>query len=208
MVRDALGETLRNRQMADLEKILRVRGALLERALVSSREFVSNRQMHMPAWQRYSGVVWEHLDPRTLSKRSRSQVLVPSGLYGLHSAEDAIADYRLTMHASLDGLGNLARFWRPYLTAIVESYRPRTPMVNLLPTEHARAFDFTKRDHVIEVQFLTADGTGAAGHAAKAVKGRFARHLLDNGLDDVAAFRFDGWKVTSHQSGFVLRSSN
>jgi hypothetical protein len=45
------------------------------------------------------------------------------------------------------------------------------------------------------VRFRTADGTGAAGHDAKAVKGAVARAVLDDGLDALRGFRWQGWRA-------------
>jgi hypothetical protein len=48
---------------------------------------------------------------------------------------------------------------------------------------------------VVRVRFLTTDGNRAVGHQAKSAKGRLARVLLDEGLDGVAGFRFEGWRA-------------
>ena len=54
---------------------------------------------------------------------TRVRILVPSALYGVTTAEDQIVDYRLTMHAALPGLGNLARYWRQPLTEALRALR-------------------------------------------------------------------------------------
>ena len=53
----------------------------------------------MPAWRRYSGVVWDHLDPASLTHRA--PIVVVSGLHGLVGAEDPLPDYRLKMSANV-----------------------------------------------------------------------------------------------------------
>lgn len=206
IVRAALSEALDRLSGADLGKLLRVRGALFERAQSAMCRIVDEDAPVMPAWRRYSGVVWEHLDPSTISASARSRILVPSALYGINSAEDAIADYRLTMHSTLSRIGNLARFWRPELTELLCSVRGNPTIVSLLPAEHARSIDMSQLGNVVQVQFVQPDGQGAAGHHAKAAKGRFARHLVDNGLCKAAHFQFEGWKITRSTEGFVLRA--
>jgi hypothetical protein len=52
-----------------------------------------------------------------------------------------------------------------------------------------------QRRHVISVRFLAPGGRGAAGHAAKAVKGRMAGAVLRHGLDVVDDLALDGWRV-------------
>ena len=82
-------------------------------------------------------------------------------------------------------------------------------MWDLLTTEHRRAVDLgviaPKRLTVVD--FRTADGRGAAGHGAKAAKGRFARHLLDSAGDALSTaedFEWEGWKVRVEDPGLVL----
>lgn len=209
-VRDALRDEFERSSNAELSKLMRVRGPLFVRALESTRLFVDadadSDVPLMPAWRRYSGVVWEHLDPSSLSAPLRSRILIPSALYGLNHAEDTISDYRLTMHASLRRVGNLAKYWKPAITEIVRNFRGHPPIVNLLPAEHRHAFDLTQLGTVVDVRFVAADGQGAAGHQAKAAKGRFARHLIDNGLSEAAGFHFEGWKVSKTSQGFELRA--
>jgi len=115
---------------------LKVRGPLLERALEASREVVEGRAGLLAGWRRYCGVVWSHLEPQSLSPAQRRRILVPSGLYGLTTAEDAVADYRLKMNASLPAVGNVAAFWKEHLTAVLIQDLKGVGVVNLLPREH------------------------------------------------------------------------
>jgi cytoplasmic iron level regulating protein YaaA (DUF328/UPF0246 family) len=160
----------------------------------------------MPAWRRYQGVVWSHLDAGTLSPALRRRLLIPSGLYGLVSGEDPIEEYRLAMGASVTPLGPLARFWRPELTELLSEYRPREALVNLLPSEHAASVDFaalSMRRRVITVRFLSPDGERAVGHDAKAVKGVLARQTLLDGVSSLEGMVWNGWRVR-HQEDEVL----
>jgi cytoplasmic iron level regulating protein YaaA (DUF328/UPF0246 family) len=137
----------------------------------------------------------------------RRRILVPSGLYGLVSSEDLIEDYRLGMGASVAPLGPLARFWRRELTEILTSYRPRAPLVNLLPAEHAAALDFvalSKSRRVITVRFLSSDGERAVGHDAKAVKGVLARQILLDGVNSVDGVAWNGWNVRQEENEILV----
>ena len=148
----------------------------------------------LPASRRYTGVVWDHLGPLRAPEARR--VLVPSALYGLTTAADPVADYRLKFSVALPRVGNLARYWRAPLTDALLAHARRRVVVDLLPGEHAGAFDHARIDAaltVVRVRFRTADGTGAAGHDAKAVKGCVARAVLDDGLDALTQFRWQGW---------------
>lgn len=197
-VRAALAGVLATGSRATLEKALKVRGPLLDRAIEASTAVVESRAPLLGAWQRYRGVVWTHLDPATLSSSQRRRILVPSGLYGITTAEDLIGDYRLTMNVSLAPLGGLASFWRSPLSTAVRQHVRGATVVNLLPREHEAAIDvavIAASSHVVSVAFVGQNGAGAAGHAAKAVKGVVARRLLVEGLGALESFEWEGWRA-------------
>jgi len=74
----ALASLLERGDSRTIEKTLRVHGALLERAIEATHAIVERREQFLAAWQRYSGVVWTHLDPHTLSVEQRRRILVPA----------------------------------------------------------------------------------------------------------------------------------
>ena len=199
-VRRALRDALRSADETRAAKILGVRGDLLDRARAATDAYVRGEARVMPAAKRYSGVVWDHLGPLRAAEARR--VLVPSALYGLTTAADPVADYRLKFSVALPPVGNLARFWRLAVTDALVAHARRRTIVDLLPGEHAGAIDWAVLEAavpVVRVRFRTADGTGAAGHDAKAVKGKVARCVLDaggaGGIDALAEFRWQGWRV-------------
>ncbi len=206
-VRAALASLLRDASPEEVSRVLKVRGALLERAVASSRLIVEGVAPTLPAWQRYSGVVWSHLEPLTLSEEQRSRVLIPSGLYGLSTGTDEIADYRLTMKVNLGDLGNVASFWRPTLARALEGIDGAT-FVNLLPKEHDGAMRLAtlQQERILTVSFLRHGGEGIAGHDAKAVKGVVARRVLDEGLEAVDGFRWKGWRGRIHRGHHEVRA--
>src|SRR5687768_8989096 len=83
---DALGRTTLN------EAKLGARGALYERATAANAAVAAAKAHKMPAHQRYTGVVWEHLDAPTLDDDTRKRILVPSALLGLVTANDPTPD--------------------------------------------------------------------------------------------------------------------
>jgi hypothetical protein len=189
---------------AGAARVLGVRGDLLDVALVASRQLVAGRPPLLPAWQRYTGVVWGHLDPASLAAEHRERILVPSGLYGVTTAEDRIADYRLKLSVSLDGIGNLARFWRPSVTRALEDELAGRTVVAMLPEEHVAAVDLGRLAEVcelVEVRFVGPTGSRSVGHVAKATKGLAARATLLGGLPALEAFRADGWTARRTRTG-------
>jgi hypothetical protein len=179
-------------------RVLGVRGELFERAMEATTELVDGVARVLPAWKRYTGVVWAGLDPATMTPGDRRRILVPSGLYGITTAADPVADYRLRLVVALGPLGRLSRFWRPTVTAALMARTRGRVVVDLLPAEHAAAVDFAalaESCRVIRVRFVAPDGARAVGHEAKTAKGRLSRLLFDEGLTAVPRFRFDGWRA-------------
>jgi len=205
-VRAALVEVLATSGPDRMSKLFRVRGELLDRGVQATRALLDGSALLMPAWRRYTGVVWDALQPATLTRATRVRILVPSALYGVTTAEDQIVDYRLTMHAALPGLGNLARYWRRPLTEALRAATGRVKVVSLLPVEHAAAVGLGELRNVINVSFVSADGKRAVGHEAKAAKGHFARHLIDHGVEAGADFDHEGWSVRIGELGFTVVS--
>lgn len=180
-VLDALGRTTLT------EAKLGARGALYERATAANAAAAQRRTRARPAWQRYTGVVWEHLRPHDLDDEQRARVLVPSALLGLLTGIDPVPDHRLKFDATLDGIGRLDRFWRPLLTSAVKHHvRPADTLVELLPQEHRAALDLheiARRRQLVRVEFHDK-----SGHDAKADKGALARQLLLRGIDALDDF--------------------
>ncbi len=109
----------------------------------------------------------------------RAAVLVPSGLYGLTTAADPVADYRLKLLVSL---GRLSTFRRPALTAALTARARGRVVTDLRPAEHAHALDLrwvAGAARVVHLGLVGADGRRAVGHGAKGAKGRLARALLE-----------------------------
>ena len=154
------------------------------------------------ALDRYTGVLYRELDAGSLDPAARRRLtgstLIASGLWGLVGVNDPIPDHRLKMGASLPGLGKLSTFWRPHLTAALAERLAGRVVWDLLPQEHAAAWDpaavpLARR---ITVRFATADDT-TVSHWNKLLKGSLVRHLAGTGLTDhrgLAAFH--------HPSGY------
>ena len=173
------------------QKLLGLTGERLADAQDANRELMGAPRL--PAWRRYTGVVWEHLDPATLTPAQRRQLIVPSGLMGLVRGDDPVPPYRLRMGVRLDPLGMLARWWRPAVsTAIAHRARGRE-IVDLLPKEHRAAWIPTTNANGLRIELIERTGK-PGGHFAKAAKGRLARSILRDGLgviEDWEDERFD-----------------
>lgn len=161
------------------EKLLGVKGDHLARAQSANRTLFGAPTM--PAWQRYTGVVWNHLEPASLPAAARRRIVVFSGLLGAVRADDPVPDYRLKM-GSNPGVGKLSTWWRNDLSTAVNAAARRKVVIDLLPQEHRAAWEPDDQVEGVTVSFLDRSGK-PGGHFAKAAKGAFAKALLTSGLD-------------------------
>jgi cytoplasmic iron level regulating protein YaaA (DUF328/UPF0246 family) len=193
-----LAATLEGAPLRRREILLNAKGPLMDRAMVATQELAAGIAPLRPAWKRYSGVVWTHLDPASLLPSSRKRLLIPSSVYGLTTGEDRIADFRLKMNVGVGSLGTMATFWRSRLTPVLASHVKTAPLVSLLPKEHEMAIDLdtlSSSRKVVRVVFSDDAGSATVGHDAKAVKGVLARALLVEGLEVLSTFQWHGWTV-------------
>lgn len=197
-----VAKTLEDASIRRREIILNAKGPLMERAMLAAVELAAGTPRLRPAWKRYSGVVWTHLDPASLLPASRKRLLIPSSVYGLTSGEDRIADFRLKMNVGVGTLGTLASFWRPRLTTVLATHVKTAPIVSLLPKEHEAAVDLVELGtsrKVVRIVFSDDEGSATVGHDAKAVKGVLARALLLDGLGVLSTFEWKGWTAQNRE---------
>lgn len=182
----------------DAERVVGTGGPIAERARVAGAALGAGGAPALPAHRRFTGVVWEHLHPADLPASALRRIVVVSGLCGLLAGTDPVPDHRLKLSVSLDGTGRLDRWWRPLLTNALTAHARRRRVWDLLPKEHAAAVDLGAV-HVVRVRF-----EGDTGHAAKAVKGAFARAILLEGRDAVPSFAFHDWRAAWDGDGVVV----
>lgn len=165
------------------QKLLGVKGAHLERAQSANKTLVGSPTL--PAWQRYTGVVWDHLglDSLTAAQRNAAikRIFVPSGLLGIVRADDPVPDYRLKMGARLTPFGLMSTWWRDDITDAFAHHVKKCVVIDLLPQEHRAALNSDALPTLIRVDLVSKLGKVVGGHNAKAAKGLLARHLLTSG---------------------------
>ncbi|WP_415713447.1 YaaA family protein [Maridesulfovibrio sp.] len=164
---------------ADPKKLYGLKEKALAKAVAVNDEILKSKTM--PAIERYTGVVYDAIDYRTLKNKSDfdKKVLIVSGLFGLVSPADLIPNYRL----KIDKL-KAAKLW---LDSNSEQLKDRF-VIDLLPQAHKKA---VKYDHGIEVEFVLkkAGKKMPAGHQGKHIKGRFVRWLIENNIADSKQFK-------------------
>ncbi|MSV67220.1 MAG: peroxide stress protein YaaA, partial [Actinobacteria bacterium] len=120
------------------EKLLGVKGVHLGRARAANAHLKGAPSL--PAFERYTGVVWDHLDLSTLTAPQRTRALrsivVISGLLGAVRADDPTPDYRLKMGARMAPMGLVSRYWHDHLSAVLNKAFAGSTVIDLLPNEH------------------------------------------------------------------------
>jgi uncharacterized protein len=130
-----------------------------------------------PALHRYTGVLYDALDVRSLrgaaAARARARLAVGSALFGLVSADDPVPAYRLSAASSLPGRGTLAAAWRPVLEPVLAALARTQLVVDLRSGSYAA---LARVPGAVSVTVLTAQRS-VVSHFNKAHKGRLARLL-------------------------------
>ncbi|MGY1731370.1 peroxide stress protein YaaA [Geodermatophilus sp. SYSU D01045] len=146
-----------------------------------------------PAVERYTGVLYDTLAVRTLTRAQRARadrrLAVGSALFGLVRATDAIPAYRLSAGSALPGLPTLRTLWRPVLGPALAASG------ELVVDLRSGAYQaLAPVPGAVTVDVLSERGDGSrtvVSHANKAHKGRVARLLATTTAepDDAARVR-------------------
>lgn len=144
----------------------------------------------LKAMARYTGVVYDHIDLSSLPRSGAAsrRILIVSALFGLVEGDTALPYYKLSMTPWL------ARHWCPLNSKRIALLAKGRPVLNLLSQGYARAVTYPS---LVTVDFRVEGGSKAAGHFGKAIKGRFVRWVLENGVKSVRdfhGFREDGYQ--------------
>ena len=148
-----------------------------------ARNLVLDTAPATPAAEVYTGVLYDALGLATLDTAARRRAnrwcVVVSALHGAVRPGDRITAYRLSMGATLPGLGPLAQVWRPDLEQVLPALVGRGVVVDCRSAAYAAAWrpaaDLAGRWVQVRVP--------GASHMAKHTRGLVARHLCRAGVD-------------------------
>ncbi len=156
----------------------------------------------LPAAERYTGVLYDHLALGTLPAPARARaaasVRIVSALWGVLTPEDPIPPYRLSMGVTLPKVGRLTAHWRAPLARALDA---PALVVDCRSSDYQQAWRPPDDSTVVLVRaFAVApDGTRKTiSHMAKATRGDVARALLvrADGADEDAATPAEVLRVT------------
>ena len=194
--------------------LLGVSGKHLERAQAANSSLAGSATLS--ACERYTGVVWGHLDLPTLTAAQRNfacnHIVVLSGLLGAVLGADPTPDYKLKMSARLAvenaPIQTLSKLWREPVSTAINNFCAGHIVVDVLPQDHRGIFlpSQVQLQGYISVDLVTKSNGKAGGHDAKAAKGLLVRHLFsttknlhstDQILDRIASFSHPQFKVVT-----------
>ena len=145
------------------------------------------------AIERYTGVVYQHLDWPSLSKNAQdymeNYIYIFSGLFGLTTPLTLIPDYKLKMNVL-----SLQYHWNPIIS---KELSKEDLVIDLLPQVHRKAYTPSKNVKMIDFIVTSKGKNKAAGHFGKAVKGKLIRYIAKTqikDLDGFYGFEYDGFK--------------
>ena len=157
----------------------------------------------LPALLRYTGVLYDALDVRTLTRAQRARasrrLAVGSARFGLLAADDPVPAYRLSAGSALPGLPGLRTLWRPALSPVLTA--ADRLVVDLRSGAYA-ALAPVPGAVTVRVLSERPDGSrSVVSHFNKAHKGRLARLLATTTAEPdslprlVTVLRRAGWRV-------------
>ncbi|MEO5834849.1 MAG: peroxide stress protein YaaA [Nakamurella sp.] len=148
------------------------------------------RSPTLPALDRYTGVLYDHLGVPTLTKlqraRANARLIIGSALFGATRATDPLPAYRLSANSKLPGRPGLAARWKPVLTPALTTGELT---LDLRSGAYA-ALGPVSGAVTVDVVTEHADrGRTVVSHFSKATKGDLARVLCVSRaeLDSVTA---------------------
>ncbi|MEO8906503.1 MAG: peroxide stress protein YaaA [Microbacteriaceae bacterium] len=166
---------------------------------------VVSRSRTMPAVDRYTGVLFDALDPQTLSSDARAylgrNVVLHSALLGPVGALDPIPAYRMSHGSRLPGI-RLRAHWAAPVAAVLAA---ETGLILDARSEaYAELGHAPQRGSAFFLRVVTADGTGkrrALNHFNKHAKGALVRALAQSGVEFESV---DALVAEAAQHGFRL----
>lgn len=152
----------------------------------------------MPAIERYTGVLYDALNPATLPRAAREHlnenVAIQSALYGLIRANDTIPAYRLSATSRLPKLNaNLNKTWQAAHSKI--NWHREGLILDIRSEDYRKLAPLPENvGYQLLVARETRDGkTKALGHFNKHAKGLFVRRIAASGAIFESSAALSAW---------------
>jgi cytoplasmic iron level regulating protein YaaA (DUF328/UPF0246 family) len=168
----------------------------------------------MPALHRFTGVLFEALDLRTLTApqrhRAGASTLVFSGAFGVLPGDEPVPVHRVPASASVPGVGGLTSYWKQVLRGALP---PRVDgerlVVDLRSSDYAAMWQPTaeQASRVLAVRVLEdrAGTLRAVSWSAKHGKGLLARELLRSHTSRTPVRSVEDVTAAAERIGYAAR---
>ena len=181
-----VNQVVRLLSLLDDEDLRSIYGTSQEKSEIFHRQNQDIFKSHCAkAIERYTGVVYEYIDWKTLDKSAKNymenHVRIFSGLFGMLTPNTLIPNYKLKMNVL-----SLQYHWSPIITKELEN---EDVIFDLLPQVHRKAYKPSKNVIKIDFSVINKGKKTAAGHFGKAVKGKFIRFLAENNIQNINDFK-------------------
>ncbi|WP_430593416.1 YaaA family protein [Humidisolicoccus flavus] len=183
------------------------RAAAADNAAVSTSPTV-------PAIERYTGVLYDALDARTLDNEARAwlgrHVVVHSALFGLVRANDLIPAYKISSTSKLPGT-SMGKLWKPVIAETLDQLPG--PLLDLRSGTYRALGPGAQAKSVHVVERDETGATRALNHWNKRGKGLFVRALAQaaaeiSSIDDlIEVAREAGQRLSLENEELVLVAS-
>ncbi|MFK7847161.1 MAG: YaaA family protein [Rhodothermales bacterium] len=192
----------------DLESLFGVKGDNLEEALDSNLTIF--KAPLMSALDRYSpGIMYKSMDfaglPTGAQRRLLENAIIFSGLFGLLRPDDLIPNYKLKIDASLPEMGKVSKYWRTYVSPLLNETLADHVVWNLLPKAHRDVWeDAHTYKQMVEVSFYDeVNGEmKALTHGVKPLRGQLVNYLVREMVEDI-----EGVMEWEHPAGYKYDKS-
>ncbi len=193
----------------DLEALFGVKGDNLEEALDNNLTIF--KAPLMSALDRYSpGIMYKSMDfaglPTGAQRRLLENAIIFSGLFGLLRPDDLIPNYKLKIDATLPELGKVSKYWRDYVSPLLNETLKGHVVWNLLPKAHRDAWkDEHAYDQMVEVAFYDKVEGGelkALTHGVKPLRGQLVNFLVREMVENI-----EGVMEWEHPAGYTYDES-
>ncbi len=174
-------------QHADDEKLQKLFGIKQEKEIIKYKSVNIYHDRTMPAILRYTGVAYDYLDYRSLSKESQhfldDALIIFSNLFGALQASEMIPNYKLKQTQTLDSF-KIEKYYKDNTSSILDDYFKDELIVDLRAGFYNKFY--TPNKTYITMKFIK--NGKVVSHWAKAYRGKVVRELAIQQPQDEEAF--------------------
>lgn len=198
-------EKLKKISKAEIEKIFKVKGNLLEDTYNNIQNFENLESFDALAL--YDGVTFRQLEIHNYSNKNfdylNENLFIFSALYGVLSPNTKIKPYRLDMSINFLEEENLYKFWKEEVNSYLTKFNEEI-FINLASKEFSKILDY-KKFNIIDIEFrqLVDGKLKNISTEAKKARGLLLNYLVINEVDDlekIKEFKEAGYKFSEENS--------